>query len=107
MKTHKIIRDESGRFVLRCGFGYPNTQFIDRELSKDPDLSKELLKEILSRVNETDIPLQDRQALIESINVNIPIPKKQIGIICDRSHRGKQHYSDPGYSPISQSQFSK
>ena len=102
MKNIEIIRDESGRFVLRHWYGRgDNRHCTDIELHRDIDEAKKRAIDWLSRLREEDFPADLRPALIDSIKECLPIPKTFLGIIADRSHRARMLPGSINYPPIS------
>jgi hypothetical protein len=103
MKNSEIIRKESGLFVLRHYYGYPQRMISDIELSSDIEKSKQMLGDWLSRVSDADIPEGLRQSLIDSIGENTPIEKTGGGIAADSSDRRRMMIDSPNYPIISSS----
>lgn len=102
MKSCEIIRKESGLYVLRHYYGFPQRMISDIELSSDIEKSKQMLGEWLCRVSLTAIPEARWQELIDSIGENTPI-EKQGGIVADNSDRRRMMLDSPNYPIISSS----
>ena len=101
MKISKIIRKESGLFVLRHYYGFPQRMISDIELSSDIEKSKQMLGDWLSRVSDADIPEGLRQSLIDSIGENTPIEKTGGGLVADNSDRRRMMLGSPNYPVLS------
>jgi hypothetical protein len=102
MKNSEIIRKESGLFVLRHYYGFPQRMISDVELSVDPAKSKQMLGEWLSRVTLDAIPEARRQELIDSIGEKSPI-EKQGGLLTDNTDRRRMMLDSPNYPVVSSS----
>jgi hypothetical protein len=102
MKISKIIRKESGLFVLRHYYGFPQRMISDIELSSDIEKSKQMLGEWLARVSDADIPEARRQQLLDSISDNsAPIEKTGGGLVADNSDRRRMMLGSPNYPVLS------
>jgi hypothetical protein len=74
MRTYKIKRRESWRFYLFSLFGTGrNFQIQEWDLSHDINESKVMLQEMFERIRHEELPLADRESLINSIDGLIPI----------------------------------
>ncbi len=79
MRTFEIRRIESGRFQLLSIFGHRDAkqaQFWD--LSLDVEESKDMLRGIFASLRPEELPLSDRELLIEAVCETIPIPRKTL-----------------------------
>jgi hypothetical protein len=101
MKNSEIIRKESGLFVLRHYYGYPQRMISDVELSSDILTAKQMLGDWLSRVSDADIPEVLRQQLIDAISDSAPIQKASGGLVADASDRRRMMLDSPNYPIIS------
>jgi hypothetical protein len=101
MKNCEIIRKESGLFVLRHYYGFPQRMISDIELSSDIPTAKAMLLDRLSRVSFEDIPEARRQSLIDSISDNSPIEKASGGLVADASDRRRMMLDSPNYPVLS------
>jgi hypothetical protein len=81
MRTHKILRRESGRFYLRIIQGYGlNYHCYDWDLALTEAESRSMLVDMLKKIRFEDLPEADRQPLIDSVCDSMPIPNpKSIG----------------------------
>jgi hypothetical protein len=102
MKNSEIIRKESGLFVLRHYYGFPQRMISDVELAVDVEKSKQMLGEWLSRVTLDAIPEGLRQSLIDSID-SAPIEKTGGGLMTDNSDRRRMMIDSPNYPVLSSS----
>lgn len=100
MKSCEIIRKESGLFVLRHYYGFPQRMISDVELSSDIPTAKQMLGDWLARTTLDDIPEVLRQSLIDSIGVFSPIEKTG-GLVADNSDRRRMMIDSPNYPIIS------
>lgn len=74
MRTYKIKRRESGRFYLFSLFGTGrNFQIQEWDLAVSVEESKVMLQEMFERIRPEELPLEDRDPLIDSISELIPI----------------------------------
>jgi hypothetical protein len=74
MRIYKIKRRESGRFYLFSVFGTGrNFQIQEWDLSHDINESQAMLLEMFERIRPEELPLEDRDPLIDSISELIPI----------------------------------
>jgi hypothetical protein len=104
MKNSEVIRKESGLFVLRHYYGYPQRMISDVELSSDIEKSKQMLGDWLSRVSLDDIPEVLRQQLLDSISDNsVPIERASGGLTTDNSDRRRMMLDSPNYPVVSSS----
>ena len=102
MKNSEIIRKESGLFVLRHYYGFPQRMISDVELSIDVDTAKQMLGDWLSRVSLDAIPEVLRQQLIDSISDNsAPIQKASGGLTSDNTDRRRMMIDSPNYPVLS------
>ncbi len=101
MKNSEIIRKESGLFVLRHYYGYPQRMISDIELSVDVEKSKQMLGDWLSRISLDDLPEGKRQSLIDSINDSAPIQKASGGLVADAADRRRMMIDSPNYPVLS------
>ena len=101
MKSCEIIRKESGLFVLRHYYGFPQRMISDVELSVDPAKSKQMLGEWLDRVTLDAIPEVLRQQLFDSISDSAPIERASGGLMTDNSDRRRMMIDSPNYPIIS------
>ena len=101
MKNSEVIRKESGLFVLRHYYGFPQRMISDIELSSDIEKSKQMLGDWLGRISLDDIPEARRQELIDSISDNSPIQKTGGGLVADASDRRRMMIDSPNYPIIS------
>ena len=75
MRKYQIKRRESGRFYLFSVFGTGrNFQIQEWDLSHDINESQAMLLEMFKSVRHEELPLEDRELLIDSISELIPIP---------------------------------
>jgi hypothetical protein len=100
MKNSEIIRKESGLFVLRHYYGFPQRMISDVELSIDVDTAKQMVTDWLARVSLDAIPEARRQSLIDSIGEKSPI-EKQGGLTTDSTDRRRMMINSPNYPIIS------
>ncbi|MEY3255656.1 MAG: hypothetical protein RLZZ29_787 [Cyanobacteriota bacterium] len=103
MKNCEIIRKESGLFVLRHYYGFPQRMISDIELAVDIATAKQMLGDWLDRVSLDAIPEARRQELIDSISDNSPIQKASGGLVADSSDRRRMMLDSPNYPIISSS----
>lgn len=104
MKNSEIIRKESGLYVLRHYYGFPQRMISDVELAVDIATAKQMLGDWLARVSDADIPEGLRQQLLDSISDNsAPIEKQQQGLVADNSDRRRMHLDSPNYPVVSSS----
>ncbi|PPJ65257.1 hypothetical protein [Cuspidothrix issatschenkoi] len=76
MRTYEIKRRESGRFFLLSIFGTGrNFQQQEWDLAHDTNESKVMLQEMFKSIRPEELPLEDRDPLIDSVSEQIPIPK--------------------------------
>jgi hypothetical protein len=74
MRSYKIKRRESGRFYLFSLYGTGrNFQIQEWDLSLDVSESKAMLIEIFEKTRPEELPLEDREPLLKSIDDLIPI----------------------------------
>ena len=74
MRTYKIKRRESGRFYLFSLFGTGrNFQIQEWDLSHDINESKVMLENLFQKFRLEELPEEDREPLINSIDDLIPI----------------------------------
>ena len=75
MRKYQIKRRDSGRFYLFSLYGTGrNFQIQEWDLAHDINESKWMLREIIDRTRPEELPLEDRDPLIDSISELIPIP---------------------------------
>jgi hypothetical protein len=101
MKNCEIIRKESGLFVLRHYYGFPQRMISDIELAVDIATAKAMLLDRLSRVSFDAIPEVLRQELIDSISDSAPIEKTGGGLTTDNSDRRRMMLGSPNYPVLS------
>lgn len=76
MRSYKIKRRESGRFYLFSLYG--NGRCLHEQewdLSHDINESKVMLREMFERIRHEELPLADREPLINSVSEQIPVQK--------------------------------
>jgi len=74
MRSYKIKRRESGRFYLFSVFGTGrNFQIQEWDLALDVEESKVMLLEMFEKTRPEELPLEDRDPLINSVSELIPI----------------------------------
>ena len=74
MRSYKIKRRESGRFYLFSLFGTGrNFQIQEWDLALDVEESKVMLQAIIDRTRHEELPEEDREPLLKSIDDLIPI----------------------------------
>lgn len=74
MRSYKIKRRESGRFYLFSLYGTGrNFQIQEWDLALDVKESQAMLQEMFDRIRPEELPLADREPLIDSISELIPI----------------------------------
>lgn len=100
MKNCEIIRKESGLYVLRHYYGFPQRMISDIELSSDIEKSKQMLGEWLCRVSLDDLREVKRQQLLDSISDSAPIEKTG-GLVADSSDRRRMMLGSPNYPVLS------
>jgi hypothetical protein len=103
MKNCEIIRKESGLFVLRHYYGFPQRMISDIELSIDVEQAKQMATDWMIRISLDDIPEARRQELIDSIGENTPIQKASGGLVADNTDRRRMHLDSPNYPVVSSS----
>jgi hypothetical protein len=74
MRKYQIKRRESGRFYLFSLFGTGrNFQIQEWDLALDVKESQAMLIEMFKSVRHEELPLEDREALLNSVSEAIPI----------------------------------
>jgi hypothetical protein len=74
MRSYKIKRRESGRFYLFSVFGTGrNFQIQEWDLALDVEESKVMLLEMFKSIRPEELPLADREPLLNSVSELIPI----------------------------------
>ncbi|MBE9233319.1 hypothetical protein IQ231_16985 [Cuspidothrix issatschenkoi LEGE 03284] len=74
MRTYKIKRRENGRFYLFSLFGTGrNFQIQEWDLAHDTNESKVMLQEMFKSIRPEELPEEDREPLLNSIDDLIPI----------------------------------
>jgi hypothetical protein len=74
MRKYQVKRRESGRFYLFSLYGSGrNFQIQEWDLSHDINESKAMLQEMFERIRPEELPEEDREPLLNSIDYLIPI----------------------------------
>jgi hypothetical protein len=96
MRTHKVLRRESGRFYLRIIQGHGlNYQCYDWDLALTEAESRSMLGDILKKFRFEDLPESDRQPLIDSVSDLMPIPNPNPKLTTNGSQKASPLPSDP------------
>jgi hypothetical protein len=76
MRTYKIKRRESGRFYLFSLYGTGRCLHEQEwDLALDVSESKAMLIEMFKSIRPEELPLEDREPLINSVSELIPVQK--------------------------------
>jgi hypothetical protein len=102
MRTHKVLRRESGRFYLRIVQGHGlNYQCYDWDLALTEAESRSMLVDILKKFRFEDLPESDRQPLIDSVSDLIPVPQPNVLITNGNPKTGRISLpGDPVYHSL-------
>lgn len=102
MRSHKVLRRESGRFYLRIIQGYGlNYHCYDWDLALDVAESRSMLAELFKKFRPEELPEADRQPLIDSVSDLIPVPQPNVLITNGNPKTGRISLpGDPVYHSL-------